>query len=281
MQSEWTGYQQVTTARNARLASVALSMFFLLVLAGCQSLTNYMQASDVCDQQAMQEYPPVLRQQEYQGSERVEVFDGTERCVTTVELGTVVEKCKKGTKIDYRPVAMVRTIDLNASNRSAYSSQCIPNYCMQMYGNPACNAAKQVQTVSAVSASPRNPSPPSSNVKVQQPATAAVVSTDTSTEEPNARIVLSKYFGQSWVADPIGRSSALGCPNPYHFEFSEITLVTRDPFNSKLIGVVANNRAIFSCKMALYYKEFDPPLSKEQLAEIKRAFSDLGANIRN
>lgn len=138
------GKSRQTTNSNPRRATVAASFMFILALGSCQTVANTWHALDVCDQQAMQAYPPILREQEYQGSEPVEVFDGTETCTTTLEYDKLVEKCRKGTKIDYRPITRVRTIDLNESNRSEYSSRCVPNYCLKTYGSANCSPPKAI-----------------------------------------------------------------------------------------------------------------------------------------
>lgn len=266
--------------------TVALCFLMLVSLSGCASVGNQLQAKDHCDQQAMNRYPPVLREQRYQSSEPVEVYDGTETCTTKLDpygdygRGAIVEKCVKGKRTEYKPVTRVRTVDLNKQKREEFSAQCVPRYCIDTFGNPGCsattrNAPQTTRAPASQSVAPASTAP----LGAGSAETTVDDLTQTSTGGA-ARALLERYFGKTWVASPYAFPIDTRCATPYRFDFSEVTLVTQSSFGSREINVFVNHK-MFSCIQATYTHQMGYRLSKEEVADIRQAFSELGAKLKN
>jgi hypothetical protein len=117
-----------------RMMFILSSLFYL---ASC-STPEYKQAKASCSPVGYSKFPVSVQQYSCQRMRYIEVPTGETVCVTDVEFGKIVERCKKITERQPEWYKSRCTGDVNLDIRRDWINSCTRKSCFKTFGNVSC-----------------------------------------------------------------------------------------------------------------------------------------------
>lgn len=105
--------------------------------SGCAT-KEYWAARNICAAKYEAEIPKEFIDIAVDTLRPVEVPDGTVSCTSHGFGYQTTTRCTPGTRLEYVPHTVIRSVDINASRRAAAIRDCTASSCTQQYGNAEC-----------------------------------------------------------------------------------------------------------------------------------------------
>ena len=114
-----------------------MPIMFLGLLTSC-STQEYKEAEGGCSQIGYSKFPVSVQDYNCRRLRYIDVPTGETVCITDLEFGKIVERCKKVTKSQSEWYDSTCTGDVNLETRRDWIYRCTRQACFETFGNVSC-----------------------------------------------------------------------------------------------------------------------------------------------
>ena len=116
---------------------VVILIALILLVSGCGT-AEWHQVSNECWDEAYVAVPKNIQQRVVQRTKQIKVPSGSSCSSYADGFGYINTKCRQLYTFDYIPYTEVQNVDVNASQRITWQTQCTTSRCISRYGNSGC-----------------------------------------------------------------------------------------------------------------------------------------------